>query len=159
MAPQVLHRVIYGTTTPASTQTSRLKIAPALLNGYMRHRVCECDYPAIIPSKAPNACVRGTYVQGLTAEDQWRLDLFEGDQYDRVKVRPRLLDEGGQEMDEIETETYIWIDKEVGLEEGEWDFEEFRREKMRRWVGGNDEEYQGESRPCQFELRPSIAGA
>ena len=159
MAPQVLHRVIYGTTTPASTQTSRLKIAPALLNGYMRHRVCECDYPAIIPSKASNACVRGTYVQGLTAEDQWRLDLFEGDQYDRVKVRPRLLDEGGQEMDEIETETYIWIDKEVGLEEGEWDFEEFRREKMRRWVGGNDEEYQGESRPCQFELRPSIAGA
>ena len=61
-------------------------------------------------------------------------------------------------MDDIETETYVWIDKEVGLEEGEWDFEEFRREKMRRWVGGNDEEYQGESRPCQFELRPSTAG-
>ncbi|KAL2040716.1 hypothetical protein N7G274_006695 [Stereocaulon virgatum] len=142
MAPQVLHRVIYGTTTPTPIQISRLKIVPALLNGYMRHRVRQCDYPAIVPSKMPNACVRGTCVQGLSAEDLWRLDLFEGDQYDRVKVRPRLLDESGQEMCEIETETYVWTDKEVGLEEGEWDFEEFRREKMRRWVGGDDEEYQ-----------------
>lgn len=150
MAPQVLHRVIYGTTTPTSAQISRLKIVPALLDGYIRHRVRECDYPAIVPSETPNACVRGTYVQGLSTEDQWRLDLFEGDQYDRIKVRPRLLDQSGQGMCELETETYVWIDKEVGLEEGEWDFEEFRREKMRRWVGGDNEEYQGASKPFQL---------
>ena len=117
----------------------------------MRHRVSDCDYPAIIPSTTPGACVRGTYVQGLNADDQWRLDLFEGDEYDRIKVRPRLLDVDGKETIEVNAETYVWLDKEVGLEEGEWDFEEFQREKMRRWVGGNDEEYQG-------ELRPSIAG-
>jgi len=145
MAPQVLHRVVFGTTTPTPTQASRLTIKPALLSGYMRHKVSECDYPAITPSSDPGTCVRGTYVEGLTAGDQWRLDLFEGDQYSRVKVRPRLLGEDGKEAIEVNAETYVWIDQEVGLEEGEWDFEEFRREKMSRWVG-YDEEYEGELR-------------
>lgn len=151
MAPQVLHRVIFGTTTPTPAQASRLIIRPALLTHYMRHKVFECDYPAIIPSSEPGACVRGSYVQGLTAGDQWRLDLFEGDQYSRIKVRPQLLDKDGKSTTEVEAETYVWIDKEVGLEDGEWDFEEFRIEKMGRWVG-YDEEYGG-------ELRPSILGA
>lgn len=150
MAPQVLHRVIYGTTTPTSFQLSRLTIRPALLLHYTRHRVCDCDYPAIIPSSEPGASVRGTYVQGFTEGDQWRLDLFEGDQYNRIKVRPQLLDESGSEGWEVEAETYVWVDEETGLEAGEWDFEVFRREKMGRWVGSG-EEYVG-------ELRPSIAG-
>lgn len=154
MAAQVLHRVIYGTTTPSPFQLSLLTIRPALLPHYTRHRVCDCDYPAILPSSEEGACVRGTYVQGLTEGDQWRLDLFEGDQYSRVKVKPRLLKQGGEEDgdigEEVEAETYVWVDEETGLEEGEWDFEVFRQEKMGRWVGGS-EEYEG-------ELRPSIAG-
>ena len=117
----------------------------------MRHRVSDCDYPAVIPSSKPDASVRGTYVHGLTAEDQWRLDLFEGDQYNRVKIRPYLLDEDGKEVSLVETETYVWKDPAVDLEEGEWDFEEFRKEKMGRWIG-EDDEYGG-------ELRPSILGA
>jgi len=151
MEPQVLHRVIFSTTTPTSIQASRLSIKPALLSHYMRHKVSECDYPAIVPSSEPGACVRGTYVQGLSAEDQWRLDLFEGDQYSRVQVRPQLLDQEGRILEDVDAETYVWVDKEVSLEEGEWDFEVFRKEKMGRWVG-HDEEYEG-------ELRPSILGA
>lgn len=142
MAPQVLHRVIFGTTTPTLGQASQISIKPALLSHYMRRKVSECDYPAIIPSSEPGACVRGTYVQGLTAGDQWRLDLFEGDQYSRVRVRPQLLDEDGREIGAVDAETYVWVDEEIDLEEGEWDFEEFRREKMGRWVG-HDEEYEG----------------
>lgn len=74
------------------------------------------------------------------------------------KVRIRLLDKvgdvdgtGNVEGAEVETETYVWAEDEKDLEEGEWDFAEFRREKMSRWIGGN-EEYQG-------ELRPSILGS
>ena len=89
--------------------------------------------------------MRGTYVQGLTAADQWRLDIFEGDQYARVKVRPRLLDANGNQGKEVETETYIWIAPKEELEDREWDFEEFRKEKMARWVGGT-EEFGGELR-------------
>ena len=150
MAPQVLHRVVFGTTTPQSAQTARLVIKPAILAKYVRHRVSECDYPAIVASNDETACVRGTYVSGLTKQEIWRLDVFEGDQYDRIKVRPRLLRPDDTEGDEVEAETYVWIDHETSLEEGEWDFDEFRKQKMGRWIGSS-QEYEG-------ELRPSIKG-
>lgn len=93
-------------------------------------------------------------MKGLTDKQIWRLDLFEGDQYRRVKVRCRLLTDAvveGGDGGEVDAETYVWDDLESemgrnGLEEGEWDFEEFRREKMRRWIGSEGkEEYAGES--------------
>ena len=87
--------------------------------------------------------MRGTYVQGITSEDQVRLDLFEGVQYDRVRLPLNLIDEKGGRGEEKEADTYVWADDESDLEDGEWDFEEFKREKMRRWVG-SDEEYEGE---------------
>jgi hypothetical protein len=68
----------------------------------------------------------------------WRLDIFEGDEYARKKVKVRLLDvkhgDEGEEEDEIETETYLWIAGDHLLEEGEWDFAHFQKEKMHRWV-------------------------
>ena len=87
--------------------------------------------------------MRGTYVRGITSGDQVRLDLFEGVQYDRVRLPLNLIDEKGAKGEEKEAETYVWADDENDLEDGEWDFEEFKREKMRRWVG-RDEEYEGE---------------
>ena len=53
-------------------------------------------------------------------------------------------DEEQKGGEEVEVDTYVWVAGENGLEEGEWDFEEFMREKMGRWVLGN-EEYDGES--------------
>ena len=94
--------------------------------------------------------MRGTYVRGITSEDQVRLDLFEGVQYDRVRLPLNLIDEKGDKGEEKEADTYVWADDESDLEDGEWDFEEFKREKMRRWVG-SDEEYEG-------ELFSSVAG-
>lgn len=47
--------------------------------------------------------------------------------------------------DQVEAETYVWIGGEERLEEREWDFAEFQREKMRFWVGEEgDGEYAGE---------------
>ncbi|KAF6218887.1 hypothetical protein HO133_005430 [Letharia lupina] len=149
MAPQVLYRVVYSTTNPTPSQINRLVIEPATLPQYTRRRVRDCDYPAIVPSSEPGACVRGTYVRGLTRDDQWRLDLFEGSQYERIRLRLHLRDRKRNEGEEMEAETYVWAEDTRGLEDGEWDFEEFSREKMGRWIG-NDEEYEG-------ELRPSIA--
>ena len=109
-----------------------------------------CDYPAIVPDDrrghdAAEGCVRGTFVEGLTDGDMWRLDVFEGGEYVRRKVVCKILGvEGEGEEEEVEAETYIWREEEDGLESGEWDFEEFRREKMGRWVGGT-EEFEGES--------------
>lgn len=151
MAPQVLHRVLYGSTTPHRSQIDAIKIHPAILPKYIRHRVAGCDYPAILASSEPSACVRGTYVEGLTAADIWRLDIFEGDEYERVKVPLQLLDDSGEQQEDLIAETYVWIAPIKDLEKGEWDFEKFKKEKLKNWVGGSDE-YDG-------ELRPSIAGA
>ncbi|KAL8758857.1 MAG: hypothetical protein Q9184_003792 [Pyrenodesmia sp. 2 TL-2023] len=144
MEPQVLYRVCYGSSTPTSFQKSLLTIRPAILHAHCRRRVLDRDYPAIIPS--PHDSVRGTYVQGLTAGDVFRLDIFEGHEYERRKIKIRTLDvagndggEGNIEGEEVEAATYIWVASEAELEDGEWDFGEFRREKMQRWIGGRDE--------------------
>lgn len=150
MAPQVLHRVCHGSmspTNPIYTQ-SNLQITPALLPGYRRHRVKSADYPAILPN--PSSPVRGTHVAGLTDSDIFRLDIFEGDEYERRLVTVQLLDSEGKVSGETQCETYVWIAPAAELEDGEWDFNEFQREKMKYWVGAEGEgEYAG---------RPSIIG-
>jgi len=92
--------------------------------------------------------VRGTVVTGLTDGDVWRLDQFEGSEYVRKKVVCRVLDAEGRETgEEREAETYVWVAGRAALEEGEWDFDEFVKEKMWRWTdeGGEKEgEYTGE---------------
>lgn len=96
-----------------------------------------CDYPAVTPEAG--STVRGTFVSGLTEGDIWRLDIFEGDEYARRKVRLRVLSNRDKEDEEVETETYVWVAGREKLEAGEWDFDAFRREKMGAWVGGGDE--------------------
>jgi hypothetical protein len=175
MAPPVLHRVIWGSQTPPTpAHASLLHIRPAILHAHQRHKVKHADYPAILPTQATaNTSVRGTLVTGLTDGDIWRLDIFEGSEYQRQKVRVRVLESqprGGHgeegmgdleqtqgenvEGEEVEAETYIWIAGAQRLEPEEWDFAEFVREKMKRWVGREaaetDEGFQG---------RPSINGA
>jgi gamma-glutamylcyclotransferase (GGCT)/AIG2-like uncharacterized protein YtfP len=163
MAPRVLHRVCHGPSLPLSTtQNNQLIVRPALLKSFRRHRVLQADYPAILPSD--DSTVRGTLVSGLTDGDIWRLDIFEGDEYERQKVKVRLLEDEGdvnvepteeQLSAELEAETYVWIAGKQHLEDREWDFEEFVREKMGRWVGVRAEEegeYKGEN------IRPSILG-
>jgi gamma-glutamylcyclotransferase (GGCT)/AIG2-like uncharacterized protein YtfP len=151
MAPQVLHRVCHGSTSPSNPlyTTHNLKTYPAILHNHRRHRVKSADYPAIV--KHEGSSVRGTYVTGLTQNDIFRLDIFEGDQYVRVPVKAKLLttvgDENGVgnvEGEEVEAETYVWCDLREALEEREWDFAEFQREKMKYWTGEEGEiEYAG----------------
>lgn len=142
MAPQVLHRVCHGSSDPSNPifATHKFKTRSAILHEHRRHRVKDADYPGVVPHE--NATVRGTYVTGLTDADIWRLDIFEGDQYRRRKVNVRILDKVGEddgqgnvEGEEFEAETYIWTAGEDGLEDKEWDFAEFQREKMQFWTG------------------------
>lgn len=144
MEPQVLYRVCYGSPTPTSFQKSLLDIRPAILHKHCRHKVRGRDYPAITPS--PPDSVRGTCVHGLTDGDFFRLDIFEGDEYERRKVKIRTLEVEGDEHGngnieggEIVVDTYIWVAGEDELEEGEWDFGDFKREKMQRWIAHRDE--------------------
>lgn len=164
MAPPVLHRVCHGSMSPDNPiyTTSNLTTSPAILHSFRRHRVKHADYPAILPT-SDSSTVRGTYVTGLTDNDIWRLDIFEGSEYERREVRVKLLTEvgdavtgeGNVEGEEVGCETYVWISGANRLEEREWDFGEFQREKMRYWVGGGgaDEEVREDiAGKCPFSL-------
>lgn len=66
--------------------------------------------------------------------------LSEGSSYDRRVVRPKLLTkvgdekgEGNVEGEQVITESYIFLDKD-GLEYREWDFAEFKRDKLTKWT-------------------------
>lgn len=36
--------------------------------------------------------------------------------------------------EEVETETYLWVAGEDALEEADWDFADFKRDKLRSWL-------------------------
>lgn len=142
MAPKVLRRVCYGPHARETATSTAITVRPALLQSYRRHRVLGAEYPAIVPHKS--STVRGTLVEGLTDGDIWRLDIFEGDEYERKKVSVRVItsEEQGtgepseeQLGDAIQAESYIWNSRKDQLEDKEWDFDEFMREKMVNWAG------------------------
>jgi hypothetical protein len=96
------------------------------------------DYPGITPD--PDHEVRGMYVTGLTDANMHHLDTFEGEDYVRKTVKARLLTKvgddkgnGNVEGEEVECEVYVYLDKS-SLEDREWDFEEFRTQKMKHWT-------------------------
>jgi hypothetical protein len=154
MSPAVLRRVLFGpqASDPNSTTRRPLAARDALLPGFQRRRVRGADYPAIVPRAG--AETRGVLVRGLTPGDVWRLDVFEGDEYARREVEVQVLppvarvntasharrDDGTETVRAL---TYVWMANEAVLEESEWDFDEFKREKMWRWVG-KDGELEGE---------------
>jgi hypothetical protein len=176
-----------------------LQFKPAILHGYRRHRVRREDYPAIIPvlpassasttatpdrattgtgathgsTTNTSASVLGTVVSGLTDGDIYRLDVYEGSEYRRIRVSVRVLKEAlpgsafgtkdgngrentdrylkdvleavpqnfTDEAEEIEAETYVWIGDSNRLQNEEWDFEEFKKEKMMWWLSANGSEW------------------
>jgi hypothetical protein len=145
MAREILNRVCYGPGNvghdPVATRlAAQLKIQPAILHDYSRRKVRGCDYPGILTQK--NHTVRGTYVTGLTDADIYRLDAFEGSEYARIKVKVRVLGIDGEETKEAEAETYVYSAGENRLEEKEWDYHEFRKDKMHRWTS-ESVEYKG----------------
>jgi len=157
MAPAVLKRVIFGDPRNHSTTERPLPTPlPALLPGHRRHRVKNCDYPAVVPSD--DSSVRGTLVTGLTSGDIYRLDMFEGEDYDRQVVKvwvdreaaKEQIDSGHEwdlldeqklkdEGEEVLAQCYIWKSGSDDLEPEEWDFKEFKEEKLWRWAGGHAE--------------------
>ena len=151
MAPGVLHRVIHGTPTPEKSQQDLITIRPAMLQNYRRHKVQYADYPAIIAHEGSR--VRGSLVTGLNKQDIRRLDIFEGSSYKRDVVKVQVLKDVGldeaapegeaaepQIAEEVEAQTYVWLEDSEELEPNEWDFEAFKKDKMRAWMGIGDED-------------------
>ncbi|KAM3458245.1 hypothetical protein MY5147_002404 [Beauveria neobassiana] len=132
MAPEIFFSVCYGTSSPPAAIQALHTFSPAVLNDFCRHRVQFADYPGIVPETGQS--VRGIYVTGLTTANMQKLDHYEGSEYRLETVKVRLDGENkGAAGKEVETRTYVFL-KPKELEKREWDFEEFKRDKMKMWT-------------------------
>ncbi|TGJ86463.1 hypothetical protein E0Z10_g2319 [Xylaria hypoxylon] len=144
MAPEVFFTVCYRLSSDAVAVLKSLhQFQPAILHGYCRRldsgsRIKLADYPGITPD--PGHDVRGVYVTGLTEANMYHLDQFEGSEYERKTVKARLLSKvgddkgnGNVEGEVVECEVYVF-NNPTQLEDREWDFEEFRTQKMKNWT-------------------------
>lgn len=101
---------------------------PAWLAGYARHPVVGEDYPGAIA--APGAVVEGVLYRGLGPEALRRLDVFEGDMYERVRVGVNPV--GGRD---VTAWCYIVRDRyRDRLRAGTWDFAAFLRQGKARFL-------------------------
>ncbi|KAJ1307787.1 hypothetical protein OPQ81_001873 [Rhizoctonia solani] len=158
MHPAVLKRVI-------GNDASHLQAAPAVLVSFTRHHVRGCDYPAIVPYNVGTVllkrelnreerCVRGVIVSGLRPEDVACLDIFEGDEYNRVGVEAhpivplapisssltQTLLSASSELPAnlppaLKVETYVWAAGTTRLEPVIWEYDTFVKEKLWKWAG------------------------
>ncbi|KAJ5803898.1 uncharacterized protein N7518_000201 [Penicillium psychrosexuale] len=122
------------------------------------------------PKTSAETSVVGTLVSGLTDGDIHRLDRFEGSEYEKKRVTVRTLaavvggdhgnaSEGAAENqlremlnattgaevaaegEEVSAMTYVYTAGEDMLEDSEWDFESFKRDKMAWWVQADESEW------------------
>jgi gamma-glutamylcyclotransferase (GGCT)/AIG2-like uncharacterized protein YtfP len=84
-----LHLYAYGTLQVpaifAAIVGRELAPRPARLRGYARYRIADRPYPAIV--EAPGDEVDGLVYLGLEASEIDRLDIYEGDLYERRELR------------------------------------------------------------------------
>lgn len=133
MAPEVFFSVCYAQNNPPKVIRDLHTFTPAILSDYCRHRVKYADYPAIVSEEGHT--VLGVYATGLTEANMDKLDFFEGSEYSREKVTVKLQIRKGEKLVEEEKSTFAYVFlKPDFLEKREWDFEEFRNEKMRLWT-------------------------
>jgi len=138
MAPEVFFTVCYNMSKPPPSLASEHAFHPAVLSGYSRRRVKLADYPGIIEQDGHT--VRGTLATGLTQANLYRLDYFEGNEYERQTVKVKVDKAGVSNGDDDDggggggVEAYVYVFKNPArLESREWDYDEFRREKLRHW--------------------------
>ncbi|GAB1314254.1 hypothetical protein MFIFM68171_04464 [Madurella fahalii] len=138
MVPAVFYTVCYGSENVPDAIAGLHSFKPAVLHGYVRRRVAYADYPGI--TEAEGCQVAGSLVTGLTKANLGKLDYFEGGQYERRRVKVKLLEkvgntkgEGNVEGEEVTAETYVYLN-EKDLEDKEWDLEVFRRDRLQFWT-------------------------
>ncbi|KAK3499742.1 AIG2-like family-domain-containing protein [Neurospora hispaniola] len=141
MVPEVFNTVCYNNKTVPDIIARQHKFTPAILHGYIRRRVKFADYPGI--TEDAEHTVFGMFAEGLTKANLDKLDYFEGAEYERRTVKVKLLEkvgdvhgEGNVEGEEKEAQVYVFL-LEQHLEQKEWDFEEFKRDKLKLWTRGD----------------------
>ena len=100
---------------------------PARLTGYVRYRVRDRVYPAIV--EAAGEMLMGVVYEQLEPAELERLDHYEGPLYERRTVQVQA---GGATLDAC---TYVLRAEHVGrLSTEAWDLERFEREHLASYL-------------------------
>jgi len=104
-----------------------LRGSPASLGGYVRYRIIDRVYPAIVT--APGWDVPGLLYSGITPDELRRLDDYEGPLYERLLVTvstPEVL---------LDASTYV-LRAQHGhrLSREPWDLGEFERDHLESYL-------------------------
>jgi len=108
----------------------RFEGRPAALHGYLRRRVRERSYPAVVPRDGERT--EGIVFRGVDRESLARLDVFEGDLYERLEVQVEVQGEGG-----VGAWAYVLAPEHADrLSPDAWYLEEFLRDHGRAFIEG-----------------------
>ena len=117
---------VYGTLlSPEITKKltgKSFETVPASLKGFKIYCVKDCDYPAIVPENG--ADTSGKIIINVDDIDLIILSLYEGDEYKQRKVKVLC----NNKM--VDALTFVWVIGNESLENREWDFEGFQRERL-----------------------------
>ncbi|XP_010441085.1 PREDICTED: AIG2-like protein A [Camelina sativa] len=131
-SPQLHNVFVYGSFQEPDVNHVMLNRTPeivsAILPGFQRFRLKGRLYPCIVPRE--NGEVHGKVLVGLTDDELENLDWVEGNEYERVKVEVIRKDNS----EKMTVDTYPWINKNDPDIGGDWDFEEWKRVHMKKFI-------------------------
>ncbi|KAG7626965.1 unnamed protein product [Arabidopsis thaliana] len=123
---------VYGSFQEPAVVNLILECSPVMvsaqLHGYHVYRLKGRLHACISPSE--NGLINGKILTGLTDSQLENLDMIEGSEYVRKTVEVVLTDTSEKKQ----VETYIWANKDDPNLYGEWDFEEWRRLHMDKFI-------------------------
>ncbi|XP_010425686.1 PREDICTED: protein AIG2 A [Camelina sativa] len=103
-------------------------IVSAQLHGYHLYRLKGRLHPCI--SRCENGVVNGKILTGLTDAHLENLGMIEGDDYVTKTVEVVLTDT----CEKMDVKTCVWANKDDPDMYGEWDFEEWKRLHMEKFI-------------------------
>ncbi|CAN7045009.1 unnamed protein product [Brassica rapa subsp. trilocularis] len=93
-----------------------------------RYRLKGRLHPCIAPFET--GVINGKVLTGLTNAQLENLDMIEGAEYERKTVEVVLTDT----LEKMQVEAFIWANKDDPDMYGEWDFEEWKRLHMEKFI-------------------------
>ncbi|GJJ78841.1 hypothetical protein EMPS_11200 [Entomortierella parvispora] len=140
-------------TVTRSALDSRIFVVKASIKGYVRYPYYNEPFPGMIASEDPEATVDGLLIFGLSDQDRYRLDQFEGAEYPRSTLTVTTLETvpaewtllkghpilGPQEDytpgSTLQAYVYTFTGPLIHLDRTRaWDFEEFKKNHLDNWV-------------------------
>ena len=121
---------VYGTLLSTEIITKltgkTFKTTPAILSGFKKYCVKDCDYPAIIQMDDSN--ISGKVLENVDDESLKVISFYEGDEYVKQKVTVLLNNEYKEVI------AFIWVKGKEFLENREWDLHCFQKNKLKYYV-------------------------